>query len=447
MTEKYSDWYERTWPKGVGLNLSWQIILGSRQLSEPLPEHLKHVQKDTFLDDKNRTPVSSGMRSPIIYLRKALLRNMAGTVRWLRKQWDFSLIVLLPTAVVAVYLLCLASPQYISETHFLVRGKSINNSAMGGLSSLLETSHGGSQDTYAVQDYMMSRDALKMLIEKVHINKLFNDSSADFLAKFPSFFLRKDFESFYSYYRRHIDARIDEETGISHLKVRTFSALNSQRIAQTLLDAGEKLVNEINDRQRYNTLHAAQMELDTSLKELHDTEMQLAIYRYSNEIIDPMKQAIPMVGTALSLETKLSMLEAEKKQLILSAPNSPLIKVYAQRIASIQAQMSGMQAHITGQKGEGQGSLVPKLLGYDELTVKKSIIEKKILAETSALEMAKAQADRQMLYVTVVAQPSLPDYPEYPKNLAFLFITFLSALLVYATGKLLVAGAREHALQ
>lgn len=380
-------------------------------------------------------------------IRQKIVRMLMKIVAWVQRKWIFSFVVLLPTAVMAFYLWVIASPQYISETHFLVRGKSMSSSGVGGLSSLLESSHGGTQDTYAVQDYMMSRDALHMLIREADIKAIFNRSYADFIAKFPSLFTRNDFESFYSYYQGHVKAQIDEETGISHLRVRTFSPADSQRVARVLLGAGEKLVNEMNDRQRYNTLHAAQTELNDSLKELHDTEMQLATYRYSNEIIDPMKQAIPMVGTAFSLETTLSMIEAEKKQLDITTPGSPLRKVYAQRIASVKAQLERVQTHITGQTVGSAVSLVPKLLGYDELEVRRAIIEKKLAAEATALEMAKSQADRQMLYVTVVAQPNLPDYADYPRDTIFLLITFFTALGVYVTGSLLVSGAREHALQ
>ena len=91
--------------------------------------------------------------------------------------------------------------------------------------------------------------------------------------------------------------------------------------------------------------------------------------------------------------------------------------------------------------------MVPKLLGYDELEVRKTIIEKRLAAEVNALEMAKAQADRQMLYVTIVAQPNLPDYAQYPRSLVFLLITFFTALGIYMAGSLLISGAREHALQ
>lgn len=366
---------------------------------------------------------------------------------WLKEKLVFSLVVLLPTFLVFFYLWFLASPQYISETHFLVQGKSMGGSNLGGLSSLLESSHGGTQDTYAVQDYMMSRDALRMLVKETDINSIFNRSSADFIARFPSFLTRNDFESFYAFYRKHVNAQIDEETGISHLKVRTFAAKDSQRIAQILLDAGERLVNEMNDRQRYNTLHAAQMELNLSLSELHDTEMQLATYRYNNEIIDPVKQATPMVGTVFSLETTLSMIESEEKQLAITAPTSPLRKVYAQRIASIKAQIKRAQDHITGQGDKTYLSLVPKLLGYDELEVKRNIIERRIAAETTALEVAKTQADKQMLYISVVAQPNLPDYAEYPRKVIVLAVTFVTMLMFFVIGSLLVSGAREHALK
>lgn len=361
-----------------------------------------------------------------------------------RRHWVFLLVVVLPTFLMAIYLWAIAAPQYISETHFLVRGKSQGLSGMGGLASLLESTHGGTQDTYAVQDYIISRDAMQMLVHKEGLLNVFNPPHADFWARFPSLFTRKDSESFYQYYRNHIKAQIDAETGISHLTVRAFSPEDAQRIAQRLLVAGEQLVNEMNERQRHNMLATAQQELNETFRELHNAELQLASYRYTNEIIDPVRQATPMVGAAISLETTLSMIEAEKAQLDRTAPGSPLRQVYEQRIKSIKSQLGRAQSHITGHQGL---SLVPKLLGYEELEVQKKLLEKRIAIETSAVEIAKGEVDRQMMYITVVAQPSLPDYPEYPRNTIFLLITFFTALGVYVTGALLVSGAREHNLQ
>ena len=414
-------------------------------MNEPISEHTDDAQITPSQDEDVQKLVVS--EQPVAHLPavSAAKEVTSRGVRWLQRQWIFALVVLLPTFVMAFYLWFVAAPQYVSEAHFLVRGKSLNGSSFGGLSSLLATGQGGSQDPYAVQAYLVSRDALRMLINKADIKAIFSRPYADFAARFPSIFTRSDFESFYSFYQSHVKAQIDAETGISHLSVRSFSARDSQYVVQILLEAGEKLVNEMNDRQRHNTLYAAQTELNASLKELHDIEMQLAAYRYTNEIIDPMKQAVPMLGTALSLEATLSMMEAEKKQLDVTAPHSPLRKVYEQRIESIQAQMKRAQSHITGQKGES--SLVPKLLGYDELEMKKTMIEKKLAAETSALEMAKVQADRQMLYVTVVAQPDLPDYAEYPRTTVLILLTFVTMLIFYVIGALLVSGAREHALQ
>lgn len=415
-------------------------------MSEPT---LERVQETSVAS----SPESSGKSLDISdritrnFCNRGLFLALCGKAKsWIVHRWVFLCVVIAPTLLMAVYLWGIAAPQYISETHFLVRGKSNSGSTLGGLGSLLDSGRGGTQDTYAIQDYMMSRDALFMLMNKADLRSVFNRPGADFFAKFPSFFTRNDFESFYEFYRGHVKAQIDEETGISHLTVRSFSAQDSQRVAQILLDAGEKLVNEMNTRQRYNTLHAAQVELDASLRELHDIEMQLARYRYENQIIDPMKQATPMIGTAFSLESTLSMIEAEKKQLDRIAPDSPLRKVYAQRINSIKAQMERAQEHITGSQGSSR-SLVPKLLGYDELEEKKVIVEKKIAAEASALELAKAQADRQMLYVTVVAQPDLPDYPAYPRNFVTIVVTFVTMLMLFAIGSLLVSGAKEHALK
>ncbi|QDH13417.2 capsule biosynthesis protein [Formicincola oecophyllae] len=359
------------------------------------------------------------------------------------KQWMFFLIVIFPTTVVAIYLWCFASPQYISETHFLVRGKS-TSSMPAGLGSLIEGSSGASEDTYAVEDFMMSRDAAQMLLKTPELHNMFSHSYIDEFARFPSIFTRKDFESFYKYYKRHVKAEIDEEDSISHLTVRAFSPHDAQEISKWLVKGAEKLVNDMNERQRQNLIAASQREINETRKELHDVELNLARYRHSNEIIDPLKQSTPMVSTAYSFEVTLSMLRADLVQLMRTSPHSPLIQVYKQRIASLQAQVNQAEAHVVGRDPK---SMIPKITAYDELLVDQKIVQKKLSTETAALEMAKQQADKERLYITIITQPSLPDYPVYPKDTIILIITLVTTLGVYVTGSLLVAGAREHALQ
>ncbi|WP_147093892.1 capsule biosynthesis protein [Swaminathania salitolerans] len=348
--------------------------------------------------------------------------------------------VIAPTFVTALYLYLVASPQYISETHFLVRGS--QNHSLPSLANVMEGSLGGgaSENTYAVQDYMVSRDAMDLLRRELHLEQIYNRKGADFIARYPAFFLHKTMESFYWYYKRHIKVVLDADTSLSVLRVRSFSAEDSQKIANALLQASEKLVNEMNARQRENLIGAAQKEVNDTLHKIQELQKQLAAYQNRNSLIDPQKQSVSLISTEYALQTMLSSTQMHLQQVQKTSPDSPSTGVLKNQIDILKEQLAAVRSQITG----ASNSLVPKLMDFDTLTIRRQLLEKILASEVASLESAKAQADRQMIFLEEVTQPNLPDYAEYPPNIEVLLIVFATLGMVFLMISLLVSGAREH---
>lgn len=357
----------------------------------------------------------------------------------------FSIFVIFPTLLTALYLFVIASPQYISEAHFVVRGHSSQSGL--SLSSLIQSSGGSSgptsENTYVVQDYMQSRDAAQLLIKQNNLYDVFARPEADFIGRFPFLLWPRDFEHFYKYYQRHVLAEQDSETNISILTVRTFRAADSQRIARALLDAGENLVNEINRRQRENLIRVTRQEMEESQEKLRKINVQLGEYRNSISLLDPMRQSAPLLSSISSLRNMLTSTNMQLSQLQQSAPGSPLIAAYQRQAAILSEQIKQASKQITG----SDESLVPKITGYEDLIVQRDIQQRVLLSNVASLEAAKEQANQQMIYVDEVTEPNVPDWPEYPRNILVLVIVFFSSLGLYLMGSLLIAGAREHSLQ
>lgn len=360
--------------------------------------------------------------------------------RFFRDMPGMSLFVILPNLLFFVYLTCIASPQYVSEAHFMVRSEHAQSSP--SLAMLMQA--GGesitSENTYAVQDYMMSRDAMNLLISGHDLTKVFATPNADFMARYPNWYSRHNKESFYRYYKRHIKAQIDAETSLSVLRVRTFSAKDSKRIAEALIGAAETLVNDINTRQRQNLIGAAQKEVSETLKELKELQIRIAAFRDTNAIIDPEKQSAPLLGSEYALRSMLTSTRMRLDQTRQTAPDSPTIGVYQHQIDVIQNELKHASSRLTG----NTQSLVPKLTEFDTLTIQRQLLEKILLSEVTSLESAKAQANRQMVFLEQVSRPDEPDYPEYPPTIIFMAISIASFYGLYIMGRLLIAGAREH---
>ena len=352
----------------------------------------------------------------------------------------FSIFVLIPTAIVSYYFFAVAADQYVSEAKFVVRGPSAQT--QGVLSSLLESTGMGraEEDTYAVQDYVTSRDALQLLVKTQDIKAIFNRPEADWFSRFPRFSWGASFEHLYSYYQSHVDATLDSTTGVSTLTVKTFRADDSQRIAKALISAAESLVNQMNDRQRDNAMHAAVKDVAEAENRVQAVGKDIADFRNREALLDPTKQSVPMLAGINELQTMLSRTNLELAQLVTSTPLSPLIPDLRRRAAALQAQITDARSKITGT----DSSLVPKITAFDSLELQNQFAEKQLASAITSLEAARLQAERQQIYLETIVQPNLSDYAAYPKRLSSIGVVFASLFGLYLMAALIISGAREH---
>ncbi|NVN45136.1 capsule biosynthesis protein [Asaia siamensis] len=368
---------------------------------------------------------------------------MSGRIRsFVKRNAGFCGFVVLPTAMSAIYFAAFASPQYVSEAQFIVRGQHNQSNIM--LAGLLEAGGGGSasEDTYAVQDYLTSRDAAELLLRTENLGAAYQSPTADALARFPNFYSGRTFEHFYAYYRRHIIAELDTTTGVSTLQVRTFSAHDSQNAARALVRAAENLVNRMNDRQRENTIAASEKELNASIRRLLEVNKKIDTYRDEIAMLNPNLQSQPVLKDIAALQTTVTTTRVELAQLQRSTPSSPLIEVYKRRLSALDAEISHAETGITG----SDTSFVPKISGYENLIFQRTLYEKEVTAADAGVAAAKSQADRQLLYLNEITEPNLPDYAAYPHAISNIAVVFATTLGLYLMAMLLISGAREHKL-
>jgi capsular polysaccharide transport system permease protein len=359
--------------------------------------------------------------------------------RRLGRYLPFFLLVVLPTLITAGYLYGFATDQYVSEARFVVRGPT--QQAPGALSSLLQSAgvSRAQDDTYIVEDYILSRDALTELVQKDGLREIFSRPEVDALSRFPRFGGGDSFEHLFKYYLKHVDVEMNTTTGVSELTVKSFRPEDSRHIASALLASGERLVNRMNERERENTLQDSRKEVQLAERRVQDVSARLADFRNKQSLLDPNKQSVPMLQAIANLQAKLSSVKLELSQL---QPNSPLQAPTRQRAAALQAQIDSARSEITGTGS----SLVPKIRDFDMLTLERDFADRQLASATSSLEAARVNADRQQLYLEAIVQPNQPDYADYPRRLAILATVFASLGGLYVGAALLIAGAREHKL-
>ena len=106
----------------------------------------------------------------------------------------FWAVVGLPTLIAGVYFFAIASDLYLSEVKFVVHGPAKGPSS--ALTAMLESAAASavSEDTYAVHEYLMSRDAVRRLEREDDLRTLLGRPEGDLISRFPgAWFWRKDF--------------------------------------------------------------------------------------------------------------------------------------------------------------------------------------------------------------------------------------------------------------
>src|SRR5215472_8187874 len=211
---------------------------------------------------------------------------------WLKRHVIFALTVLVPTLCATLYYGLIASDVYISESRFIVRNpaKPTTSTALGSLLQTTGIAH-SQDDAYSVHDFILSRDALRELDEKLGIRKAYADRHIDIFARFPWFDRDTSFEAFYKYYGKHVTVEDDPESSISILTVRAYTAQDAYRINALLLDMSERLVNSMSERSRNDLIRFAEHEVKIAQDQARDASLALLAFRSKQSVFEPDKQA------------------------------------------------------------------------------------------------------------------------------------------------------------
>lgn len=367
-------------------------------------------------------------------------------LRALARRWHayrgFLLVVLLPLAAAALYLGPIASNQYVSEAHFVVRSVASGQAAASGIAPLLGLANAmptSQTESLALGDYLTSHDAVTALEQRLQLTRLFQRSEVDPLSRLGA---EPTPEALLKYYRRQVKLHYSSETGITTMKVRAFRPDDAYRIAATLLDLGEARVNTLNQRAFDDALRAARTQLADAEADLAGVRQKLTALRQDDRDIDPVRSGAAQIDLAAGLRGQLATARAQLDSMRGSlSPAAPQVRVAARRVAALAAQVGAEEGRMAG----SPRSMATGLGRYEALKLREDFAAKRYSAAAAAMESAREQASRQQLFVVRVVAPNRPVKSLYPERGWTLFSIFVGLLLVYAIGWLIAAGVREHA--
>jgi capsular polysaccharide transport system permease protein len=348
--------------------------------------------------------------------------------------------VVVPTLLSILYFGFIASDVYISESRFIVRSPDRQTASPLGI-IFKETGFSSEQDdSYTVQDFMLSRDALKSLDYKLGVRKIFASGNVDIFSRFAGLDWDDSFEALHIYYQDKVNIEIETVSSITTLTVKSFSSEDAFRMNQLLLEMGEALVNQLNELGRQDMVRFAQGEVHNAEKKAKDAALALSAYRNQKGVIDPEGEASIHFEHIAKMQDELISSQALLMQLQAFAKNNPQIPSLQVKTKNLRHEIEIETARVAG----GNRSLANKAAEYQRLALEREFANTQLGSVLASLEQARNDAQRKQLYLERIVQPSKPDMAMEPRRIRSIFATFLLSLITWSILTMLVAGVREH---
>ncbi len=352
----------------------------------------------------------------------------------------FVLIVAAPTVISGLYYFLLASNRYVVEVMFTVRG--VQGDQGGGLKSLFRTFGitRAEDDTYAVIDFILSRDGVLKLNEQYPLKPIFNRPGVDIFSSYPRFWRGDSIEALYEYYQYRVEAWYESKGGMVTMRVSAFRAEDAAELARSLLKLSENLVNEMNTRAHADAIAYAEEEVRRAENRVLEAHGKITAFRNDELILDPVADSNKLEDLTGHLKEELADAQRQLSETLQGSPSNPALQALRSRIGALESQIAAEASKI----GRGAKPLAPKVQVYERLDLDRQFAEKLLGAAVDMLQSARQDARRQQLYIETVISPRTPDEAIEPRSTRYVSLVFVIGLAFYSMIWLIVAGSKEH---
>jgi capsular polysaccharide transport system permease protein len=247
------------------------------------------------------------------------------------------------------------------------------------------------------------------------------------------------------YWKGQVDPFYDPATGTVTVRVRAFSSADAMQLAQAMVASSERLVNELSVRARRDTVRHAETEVAQAEDRLQAVLGEIRVFREREGVIDPSEAARASGLLAARLRDELVRANAELSSLkSYMRDDAPAVRVVKARIRALEIQQRAVARDISDPDNTRAGGLSNLLASYEHLENERKFAETAYQHALLGLDQARADADRQQVYIASFVPPSLPEEALYPRRWRCVGMVALVSFAIWAIGGLMVQSVRDH---
>lgn len=351
-------------------------------------------------------------------------------------------IVFLPTSLSLLYFGLWASPMYIAEARFAVRGAESGGMGMGLMAMLMPAATAVGVDANIVAEYIQSPDIMEAIDGEMGIFRHFSSREHDMISRLAADATR---DERLAYWQWAVTPSLDPESGIIALSVKAYDPATAQKLAEAVLTRSEALVNAMSRRAREDAIALAMNEVKTAEARVRKAQEAMREFRNRSGMLDPASTAGGLQGIVSQLEGEaVSVRAAIAEASTYMSKNAPALVGLRARLEAVEKQLAAEKLRLAGEAARPD-SLTAFAGEYEALQTESEFARQQLVSAMTSLEAARIKAEAKSRYVVAFQQPALPDESLYPRPFLFAAYALVGSLVLAGLCSLIVAAVREHA--
>ena len=337
-----------------------------------------------------------------------------------------------------IYWGLVATDRYVSETHIVLQSPEINPTGFN-ISSLLSGTQ-GSGDLLLLKDHLQSVDMLQKLQQKLNIRAHYASHDIDYFSRLS----REDIEleKLYKYMHNRIEIIFDDYAAVLRIRVQAYSPEMAKAIAQTLLDEGERHMNDMGQRLAAEQVAFIEQQVQKLEQRLFSVREELLAFQNKEGLVSPTGTVQGILAVITELQGQLAVLEARKKSALSyqSAASPEIIRVNAE-INALKAQIEIEKQKLAATSGD---TLNRVSADYQTLELKAQFALELYSNALLALESTRVEAARKLKQVSVLQYPTQAEFSTEPRRVYNIVLYIFFALFFTAISHLARSIIRDH---
>lgn len=332
---------------------------------------------------------------------------------------SFFLFVAGPIAAAYWYLTERALPQYGSVTAFSVR-QADHASPTDLIGNAFGLANSSTTDTDVLYDFLTSQEIVAAIREYRDFEAIWAGAGMGWETGDPIFAMPPGgtIEDQTAYWNRMVEVSYDTSANILEVRVLAFDPADAQMIAQDILDESSSIINELSSIATQDVLRYAQEDLTAAETDLRVTRESLTNFRNRYQIASIDSDIALTIGPLNALTQQL--VEAKIERGLLGRDTTERDPRWVQinaRIEVIEQQIEEERSKLGAAVDGDSGTVLSnRIAEFERLNVDLEFAQASYETALAAFYSARADANRQSLYLAAHKHPTLAERADFPKK-------------------------------